>query len=183
MELIGGVERRTIEIVAGDPAWAARFAGERDRIAAALGSAARRIDHIGSTAVPHLPAKPIIDVQVSVDDPNDEDGFVPALSAAGYLLRVREPGHRMTRSRALDVHVHVCAAGSDWERRHLLLRDWLRCVAADRSRYAEVKQQLAARDWPSMNHYAAAKGRVIAEILARAEAWALRERWSSERSL
>lgn len=178
VELIGGCERRAIELVAYDAAWAARFERERSRIAAALGDRARRIDHIGSTAVVGLIAKPIIDVDVSVAHPEDEGAYVPALERAGYRLRVRESGHRMLRTSELDVHVHVCSAGSDWERRHLLFRDWLRRDVDDRERYAEAKRQLALRDWPDMNAYAAAKGAVIKQISVRAERWAAETRWA-----
>jgi GrpB-like predicted nucleotidyltransferase (UPF0157 family) len=117
-------------------------------------------------------AKPIIDIDVSVPDVDDENAYLPALEMAGYVLRVREPEHRMVRTPALDVHVHVCTAGSDWERRHRLFRDWLRHDEADRNAYAALKVGLAGREWPDMNDYAQAKGPLIAEITARAEAWA-----------
>jgi GrpB-like predicted nucleotidyltransferase (UPF0157 family) len=177
VELIGGQERRDITIVAYDPTWPARFVAERDRIIAALGAAARRVDHVGSTAVPSLAAKPIIDIDVSVSDPDDEATYLPALEQAGYHLRVRQPGHRMLRTADRDVHVHVCAAGSEWERRHLLFRDWLRNDESDRDAYANLKRGLATRDWPDMNAYAAAKGALIAEITARAEEWARDVGW------
>ncbi|MFE7405220.1 GrpB family protein [Isoptericola sp. NPDC057559] len=177
VELVGGVERREIVLVEPDPAWPARFARERERIAAALGPVAVRVDHVGSTSVPGLAAKPIVDIDVSVPDVEDEDAYLPALLAAGYLLRVREPGHRLVRTPDLGVHVHVCSAGSDWERLHLLFRDRLRHDADDRAAYAALKRELAAREWPSMNHYAEAKGELIAEITARAEAWASATGW------
>ena len=168
LELIGGPEKRSIEIVEYDPQWPERFRHERDRIAAALGRAAIRIDHVGSTAVPGLAAKPIVDINLIVADVEDEASYLPALERAGYELRVREPGHRMVRTRARDVHVHICTAGSDWERRHLRFRDQLRRSGQDRALYERVKRQLAARDWPTMNDYADAKSAVIAEILSRA---------------
>ncbi|MGI8596356.1 MAG: GrpB family protein [Thermoleophilaceae bacterium] len=177
VQLIGGQERRAIQVVAYNPAWAARFEHERQRIAAALGAGARRIDHIGSTAVPGLAAKPIIDIDLSVDDPDDERAYVPALEYAGYRLRVREPGHRCLRTPTLDVHVHVCAAGSDWEVRHLLLRDWLRTDPRDRTAYAALKQDLARRDWSDMNAYAAAKCDLIQQITDRAKRWAAATGW------
>lgn len=177
-ELVGGVEQRAIVLVPYDPGWPARFETERRRIEAALGPVARRVDHVGSTAVPGLSAKPIIDVDVSVADADDEAGYLPALERAGYRLRVREPGHRMVRTPTVDVHVHVCSAGSDWERRHLLFRDRLRADPHDRAAYAALKAHLAAREWPDMNAYAAAKGGLIAEITRRAEAWAERVGWN-----
>jgi GrpB-like predicted nucleotidyltransferase (UPF0157 family) len=176
-ELIGGLESRTIQIVEYDPSWPERFARERTRIAAALGAVARRIDHIGSTAVDGLAAKAIVDIDVSVEDPDDEDAYVPVLERAGYRLRVREAGHRMLRTPALDVHVHVCEIGSDWERRHLLFRDWLRIDSADRIHYAEAKRDLACRDWADMNAYADAKNEIVRQIMVRAEQWAQATTW------
>lgn len=181
--LIGGVEARTIEMVAYDAAWPGRFAAERRRIRAALGPAALRIDHVGSTAVVGLAAKAIIDVQLSVLDPDDEGSYLPTLSGAGYKLRVREPGHRMLRTPTLDVHVHVCAAASSWERRHLLFRDWLRSAPAEADLYAAVKYALTRRDWPDMNRYAEAKTDVIDEIMSRAERWAAAGGWKSPRQV
>jgi GrpB-like predicted nucleotidyltransferase (UPF0157 family) len=87
-------------------------------------------------------------------------------------LRVRQPGHRMLRTAALDVHVHICGEGSEWERRHLLFRDWLRLDAADREAYAALKRELAEREWAGMNAYAQAKSALIVEITVRAEEWA-----------
>lgn len=166
--LIGGRERRTIVIVAHDPAWADRYEQERRRIVDPLGDRVLRIDHVGSTSVPGLAAKPIIDIDLSVADPEDEAAFVPDLEAAGYVLRVREPEHRMLRTPALDVHLHVCALGSEWEQRHLVFRDRLREHPGDRQRYEDVKRDLARREWDDMNDYADAKSAVIAEIMARA---------------
>jgi GrpB-like predicted nucleotidyltransferase (UPF0157 family) len=168
MELIGGRERRKIVIVEPDPAWPVRFRAERERIAAALGPRALRIEHIGSTSVPGLAAKPIVDLQVTVADPDDEPAFVPALEAAGYVLRVREPGHRMLRTPELDVHVHVWRDGDPAADRDLAFRDRLRASAEDRDAYERLKRELATRDWEHMNAYADAKGPLIEAILARA---------------
>ncbi|TQM38191.1 GrpB family protein [Pseudonocardia cypriaca] len=177
-ELIGGQEKRDIRVVAYDVTWSARFVNERDRIVAALGAVARRVDHIGSTSVPGLAAKPIVDIDLSVPDVEDEGSYLPALERAGYHLRVRQPGHRMVRTVDRGVHVHICAEGSEWERRHLLFRDWLRHDKADREAYASLKRELATRDWPDMNAYAAAKGTLIAEITARAQEWASAVSWN-----
>jgi GrpB-like predicted nucleotidyltransferase (UPF0157 family) len=176
--LIGGRQPRDIVIADHDDAWPRRFAAERDRIAAALGPRALRIDHVGSTSVPGLAAKPIIDIDLTVADPDDEPAYVPDLERAGYVLRVREPGHRMVRTPELDVHVHVCAPGSDWERVHLLFRDHLRRHRDDCALYEGVKRELATRTWGDMNDYADAKDEVVAEIMARAEAWAEATGWS-----
>jgi GrpB-like predicted nucleotidyltransferase (UPF0157 family) len=161
--LIGGRERREIVIASYDPGWPARFAAERARIAGALGQRALRIEHIGSTAVPGLAAKPIVDVLVEVAALDGID-----LAAAGYVLRVREDDHRMFRTPERDVHVHVWASGHPDIARHLAFRDRLRESAEDRAAYEALKRELAARDWPDMNHYADAKGALIREILGRA---------------
>jgi GrpB-like predicted nucleotidyltransferase (UPF0157 family) len=182
-ELVGGVERRPIEIVEHDPAWKARFATLQQPLVAALAGVAVRVEHVGSTAVPGLAAKPILDVQISVADPDREEAFGPRLEGLGYRVRVREEGHRMLRTSTLDVHVHVWRADGDDERRHLLFRDWLRCSAADRERYERVKRELAAREWEDMNAYADAKSAVIAEIALRAEEWAARTRWTLPKPL
>lgn len=176
--LIGGREKRDITIVEYDPSWPARFRAEQVRIRKALGDRALRIDHVGSTAVPGLAAKPIVDIQVSVADVADEAGYLPQLEAAGYHLRVRQPDHRMVRTEQLDVHVHVCPAGGRWERDHLLFGDWLRATPADRIAYEKHKRELAAQQWFDMNQYAEAKGGLIDEILGRAREWAARTGWS-----
>jgi GrpB-like predicted nucleotidyltransferase (UPF0157 family) len=165
--LIGGREQREVVIVDYSPAWPERFYRERRRIEAALGPTARRIEHIGSTAVPGLAAKPVVDLLVTVDDPDDEAAYVPRLEAAGYVLRVREPGHRMLRTPQRDVHVHVWAAGSDEERRHLVFRDRLRASPEDRAEYERQKRALARR-WRDVNYYARAKTPVVERIMERA---------------
>ena len=145
-----------------------------------LGSVARRIGHVGSTAVPGLAAKPIVDISVSVDDVDHDEVYRPAMERAGYELRVLELGHRMFRTPGRDVHVHFWPAGGDDERRHLVFRDWLRVDAADRRRYEEHKRELARRDWADMNDYAQAKNTIIDEIMRRARAWARQTEWQPE---
>jgi GrpB-like predicted nucleotidyltransferase (UPF0157 family) len=125
-----------------------------------------------------LAAKPIIDIQTSVPEVEDESSYLPSLVEAGYQLRVREPDHRMFRTPELDVHVHVCDTGRDWERRHLLLRDWLRHSSDDREAYAALKTELQKQTWETMNHYAEAKTTLISEMMVRAESWALATGWS-----
>ena len=105
IELIGGEEKRTIAIVAYDPSWPDRFEAERTKIDGALMGTAHKVWHIGSTSVVGLSAKPVIDIQVAVADPQCEEDYLPLLVEAGYVLRVREPMHRMlryTRSRRAD---------------------------------------------------------------------------------
>jgi len=164
--LIGGRERREIKIVDYDPSWPALFEAEHARVRGALGSRAIRIEHIGSTAVPALAAKPIIDLLVTVEDPDDETVSVPTLTAVGYQLRVREPGHRMFRTPERDVHVHVWGDDDPEVSRYLRFRDRLRRSPEDRQTYQLLKRELARRDWSDMNHYADAKRSVIEEILA-----------------
>lgn len=169
--IIGEVESPSIAVVDYDPAWPERFRREEAGIRAALGEAARQVEHIGSTSVPGLAAKPIVDILLVVADSGDEASYVPALEAAGYVLRVREPDfheHRMLRTPAKDVHVHVYSPKSPEIERYLLLRDRLREDEADRELYARTKRELASGDWPSMQHYARAKTGVIESIIARA---------------
>lgn len=165
--LIGGREKREIVIVDYDSAWPARFERERERIQSALGSTALRVEHFGSTAVPGLAAKPIVDILVLVDDPEDDSRLVPAMASAGYELRVREPGHRMFRTPSRDVHVHFWTQSEVG--RHLRFRDRLRASEEDRAAYERLKRELAERDWGDMNDYADAKSDLIAQILLRAE--------------
>ena len=162
--LIGGRERRAIVIADHDPAWPARFELERARIAAELGERALRIEHIGSTSVPGLAAKPIVDILVEVASLE----HAASLERAGYVLRVREDGHRMFRTPERDVNVHVWPSGSPSIATDLAFRDRLRTSPEDRAAYAALKRELAARDWPDTNHYAEAKGPLIREILGRA---------------
>jgi GrpB-like predicted nucleotidyltransferase (UPF0157 family)/RimJ/RimL family protein N-acetyltransferase len=166
--LIGGREKRPIVLVEYDASWPTCFERERQRIDNALGEIATRIEHIGSTAVPGLAAKPIIDLLVTLADPEDEKTFVPALEAAGYELRVREPGHRMFRTPARDVHVHVWRDSDPEVDRHLRFRDRLRRSPEDRRAYAQLKLDLARSEWADINDYADAKGPLIEAILARA---------------
>jgi GrpB-like predicted nucleotidyltransferase (UPF0157 family) len=175
--LIGGREKRTIVLQDWDPTWLTSFENERKRIFSALGEVARRIEHVGSTSVTGLAAKPIIDVQLSVDDVEDEGSYIGPMEEAGYVLRVREPGHRMFRTPELQVQIHICAAGSNWERRHLLFRDWLRRFPDDRARYEAAKRLLIRREWEDMNEYADAKNVIIGEISERAESWAATSGW------
>jgi GrpB-like predicted nucleotidyltransferase (UPF0157 family) len=171
--LIGGLEPREIVIADYDAAWPRQYEAHARAIRAALGGTLLRIEHIGSTAVPVLAAKPIIDILAVVPDAADERAYVPPLAAAGYALRVREPAffeHRMLRPAARDVHVHVYSPGAPEIGRTVTFRDWLRRSAEDRGRYEAVKRRLAAERWPDMNAYADAKSGVIESILAAAVA-------------
>jgi GrpB-like predicted nucleotidyltransferase (UPF0157 family) len=164
--LIGGREKREIVIVEYDPGWPVRFEFECERIQDALGRTAKRVEHIGSTAVPGLAAKPIIDVLLTVENPDDEQAYLPALEAAGFELRVREPGHRMFRTRERDVHIHVWGDSDPEVVRYLRFRDRLRQSPEAQHAYEQLKLDLAKRDWRDMNEYADAKGALIEALLA-----------------
>src|SRR5215203_5558562 len=171
--MIGEIEKRAIVIADYDPAWPGRFRPEEAKIRTALGEVALSVEHVGSTSVPGLAAKPIVEILLVVEDSGDEASYLPALEAAGYVLRVREPDfdeHRMFRTPEKDVHVHVFSEGSPEIDRYLLLRERLREDKGDRELYARTKRELANREWPSKHHYAEAKTEVIEGIIARAAA-------------
>jgi GrpB-like predicted nucleotidyltransferase (UPF0157 family) len=160
-----------ILIVEYDPHWPDLFAREADRIRSLLGSRALRIEHAGSTSVPTLAAKPIIDLLLVLADSAAEDAYAPALEAAGYVLRIREPNwyqHRMFKGPDTDINLHVFSSGCPEIDRMLLFRDWLRSNAADRDLYARTKLALAQKEWKYVQNYADAKVVVIEEIIARA---------------
>ena len=166
--LLGGVEERAIVVVPYRPEWPRLFRMHTARIAAALGDVALQIEHIGSTAVPGLAAKPIVDILVVVEDSGEEEAYLPAMTECGYELRVREPEfdeHRMFRTSDGGVHVHVFSRNSQEIGRYLRFRDSLRGNVACRSEYQELKQTLAGQDWPDMNAYASAKSEMIEAIL------------------
>src|SRR5215831_2888215 len=143
--LIGGMEKREIIIVDYDPLWPEKFQKHAAILSRALGTKALTTEHVGSTSVPGLAAKPIIDIVVVVEDSGDEAAYLPALLAAGYVLRVREPGwheHRMLRTPQLDVHVHVFSSGCVEVSRQLAFRDHLRSNAEDPFLYECVKRRL-----------------------------------------
>ncbi|HSU16821.1 GrpB family protein [Longimicrobium sp.] len=171
--LIGGAEQREIRIAEYDPGWPAVFERHARIIAGALGGRALRSEHIGSTSVPGLAAKPVVDILVVVPDSADESAYLSPLREAGYVLRVREPDwheHRMLRTPERDVHVHVYSEGCAEIGRYLAFRDRLRASDEDRRRYEAVKRELAAREWPDMNDYANAKTEVVESILAASRA-------------
>ncbi len=170
-----------IELVSYDPEWPLRFEAWRRKLAAALGPTARRIDHFGSTSVPGTPAKPVIDVQIRVDDMNREDLYAPQIEALGVQLRSRDNDHRFFRpfaDRPRDVHIHVCNLGSEWARKDLLFASYLRHDAAARAEYVRDKELAAARWADDRIAYTEAKTEIVGKILVRAEAWALRSGWT-----
>lgn len=157
-------------IVDYDPRWPELFAREAERIRQALGGRALRIEHVGSTSVPGLAAKPIIDLLLVVDDSAEEDAYAPALTAAGYVLRIRESNwheHRMFKGPDTDINLHVFSPRCPEIDRMLIFRKRLRGDAADRELYARTKMALARQDWNYVQNYADAKTRVVEEIIAR----------------
>ena len=160
-----------ITVVPYDPTWPEQYRRQADNIQAALGERIVSLEHIGSTAVPGLPAKPIIDIQLLVEDSGDEAAYARDLEAAGFTLRIREPEweeHRVFKGSAPEVNLHVFSRGSRQADRHLAFRDQLLASDDDRDRYAAVKQDLATRSWTYVQEYADAKNEVIDDILARA---------------
>ncbi|MDN3477734.1 GrpB family protein [Curtobacterium sp. APC 4022] len=170
VEIIGGPEALRVGLHEYDPAWAVTFAAHRERILRAVGPLDVRVEHIGSTSVPGLAAKPIVDLVVVVPDVTDESAYLEPLLGAGYELRVREPGHRLVRTPARDVHVHVYERGATAVTDYLLLRDRLRSDPDDRALYEQTKRQLLSGTWDDMNDYADAKTDVIRAVMGRARA-------------
>lgn len=162
-----------IHLAAPDAVWPEVFEGEAEGIRAALGPAALTIEHAGSTSVPGLAAKPIIDIVLVVADSSDEPAYVPAMQRSGYVLRLREPEwyqHRLFKGPNADINVHVFSDGCPEIDRMLLFRDWLRHHPEDRARYEASKRALAACEWPYVQDYADAKTEVVEEIIVRASA-------------
>lgn len=161
--------REPIEVVAYNPGWPALFDRLATGISDALGAAALDVEHVGSTAVPGLAAKPVIDIDLTVGDPADEDAYVPILAALGYDLTIREPRwheHRCLRLDSPRVNLHVFGPDCPETIRHRLFRDWLRDHADDRDRYERAKRR-AMHDTHLITDYNLAKQPVIREIYAR----------------
>jgi GrpB-like predicted nucleotidyltransferase (UPF0157 family) len=161
----------TIHLADYDPLWPALYEREAARVRGALGAAALRLEHVGSTSVPGLVAKPIVDMVLVVSDSSDEDSYVPALEAAGYVLRIREPTwfeHRLFKGPDTNINRHTFSDGCVEVDRMLALRDWLRTHDDDRVLYENAKRDLAARTWRHVQNYADAKSTVVVEIMERA---------------
>lgn|SRR5262249_46865210 len=161
-----------IVVMEYDPCWPGLFQREAERIHSLLGSRALRIEHTGSTSVPGLAAKPVIDMLLVVADSAEEAAYVPALEAAGYTLRIREPNwhqHRMFNGRDTEINLHVFSSGCPEISRILAFRDWLRNNPVDRDLYARTKLALAQKEWQYVQNYADAKAAVIEQILEKAQ--------------
>mgnify|MGYP000862974360 CR=1 FL=1 len=162
-----------ITLVEYDSRWPELFEREANRVRLVLGNKALQVEHVGSTSVPGLCAKPIIDMLLVVEDSADELSYVPALEEAGYTLRVREPEwfeHRMFKGPDIDINLHVFSSDTSEVEQMLHFRDWLRFNENDRDKYAQVKRSLAKNKWQHVQHYADAKTSIIREIMERANA-------------
>lgn len=160
-----------IELQESDPSWANLYSREEARIRSVLGAKALVVEHVGSTSVPGLAAKPIIDVVLAVADSSDEESYVPALEAEGYVLTIREEDwfeHRLFKGSGTNINLHVFSNGATEIDRMLAFRDHLRTNPGDRTRYEDVKRELASQDWKFVQNYADAKSGAIAEIMKRA---------------
>ena len=154
-----------------DPAWPSLFNRLKKQVHDAFGSNVLLLEHMGSTAVPGLSAKPIIDMVLVVEDSSDESSYVKPLEKKGYTLRNREPDwheHRLLKPPDVKGKLHVFSAGCEEIGQMLLFRDRLRNNTDDRLLYEETKRELAARTWKYRQNYADAKSEVVQEILARA---------------
>jgi GrpB-like predicted nucleotidyltransferase (UPF0157 family) len=164
-------------VVDPDPAWADTARRWIERIQQALDPLDVRVEHVGSTAVPELAAKPVIDLQVAVPALADEASYRPSLESLGLVLRARAADHRFFRPPATaprDVHVHVCEQGSAWEREHILFRDYLRAHPDHRRRYEHLKRALAESSQADRARYAAGKADFISTTLSQAAQWSQR---------
>jgi GrpB-like predicted nucleotidyltransferase (UPF0157 family) len=154
-----------------DSEWPAQFYRLANRIRGAIKHKALLLEHVGSTSIPGLSAKPIIDMVLAVADPTDESAYIPPLEGSGFVLRIREPDwfeHRLLKSRDIPGNLHVFTNGCEEIERMLVFRDWLRTHEGDRRLYEQRKRELAGRIWKYRQHYADAKTVVVEEILARA---------------
>ena len=163
-----------VTLVEPDPDWPVAYEREAAGIRAVLPENVRRVlEHVGSTSVPGLVAKPVLDMLLAVPDATREADYVPALERAGYVLRIREPDwfeHRLLRRAdgTPQVNLHVFSADCPEVRRMLLFRDTLREVPGERELYATTKRELATRNWEFTQNYADAKNAVVDDILHRA---------------
>lgn len=161
----------TVYLAPYDPYWPKQFELQASRIRDALSEKVLLLEHVGSTSVPGLSAKPLIDMVLAVSDSADESSYVAPLESLGFVMRIREPDwfqHRMLKAPEPDGNLHVFTVGCPEIDRMLAFRDWLRTHDDDRKLYEETKRQLAARIWKDIQDYADAKSEVIHDILARA---------------
>ena len=157
-----------VSLAEADPTWPQAFADEAARVRAALGEQVLLLEHVGSTSIPGLAAKPVIDMVLAVADSAHEEAYVPPMEAAGYVLRIREPDwheHRLFKGPDREINLHVFTEGASEIARMLRFRDTLRSDPEARASYESTKRELAARTWTYVQHYADAKSDVIDRIL------------------
>lgn len=160
----------TVYLAPYDARWPSQYELLADRVRQALCDRVFLIEHVGSTSVPGLPAKPVIDMVLSVERSADEGAYVPDLVAAGFELKIREPDwfeHRLLKSPDIVGNLHVFSAGCDEVDRMIAFRDLLRTNEADRLAYEAAKRGLASRTWKHLQHYADAKSDIVREILQK----------------
>jgi GrpB-like predicted nucleotidyltransferase (UPF0157 family) len=177
---VGPDRHDPVAIVEYDPAWPDVFEQMRNMLAEALGAIAVRIEHVGSTAIPGLPAKPVVDIQVSVPDIDDDDAYREPIESLGFVLRWIETGHRYFRPPPRlprTWQVHVCQSGGDWERVHLLFRDYMRAHPMVAFEYGQLKMRLAGNYRTDRIRYTDEKGPFIDAVLEAAEDWARESGW------
>lgn len=161
----------TIYLAPYDPEWPSQFNHLKKQIIGALGDGVLRLEHVGSTAVPGLSAKPIIDMVLAVADSSDEPSYVKTLDEKGFTLRIREPDwyeHRVLRPPDVNGNLHVFSDGCEEIETMVLFRDWLRNHDEDRVLYEDTKRELAAETWKYTQNYADAKSEIVREIMERA---------------
>jgi len=167
------VHNAPITLVEYSVEWPALFIREVERVRAILGTRVLMLEHVGSTSVPRLAAKPIIDMILALADSADESAYVPAMESAGYVLRIREPEwhqHRLFKGPDTNINLHVYSFGCPEIDKMIMFRDWLRSNDADRELYERTKRDLAKQTWKYVQDYADAKTSVVEEIVARATA-------------
>lgn len=170
VEIFGGAETDKLHLVEADPRWPEAFTRHARLVHEAIGEVAVELHHVGSTSVPGLAAKAIIDALLVVDDITAEEDYVTPLVDAGLVLRVREPGHRLLRTPERDLHLHVHEVGDPDAADLLAFRDWLRTHPEDRELYEATKRELLTRGWTHMQAYADAKDEVVGVIRAKIRA-------------
>jgi GrpB-like predicted nucleotidyltransferase (UPF0157 family) len=159
----------TITIAPYNPEWPHRYQALSAEIRTALGNVALSIEHVGSTSVERLAAKDVIDIDLTVADPRDEDGYIPALERLGYVLTVREPSfhqHRCLRLAEPRANLHVFGPDCPEVIRHRMFRDWLRAHPEDRTLYEEAKRA-AVPGGGNVMDYNARKQQAIRKIYDR----------------
>ena len=165
-----------VVVVSYDPIWPKQYEEEKDRLQKALGLIIAQIDHIGSTAVPGLGAKPIIDIMIALNNVAEVNGCILPLKNIGYepLGENGIPGRHFFRKLSKETgirthHLHVVGAGNDFIAKHLLFRDYLRSHPETARQYYQLKKELSSEHGDDRNSYTDAKTQFIESVLAKAK--------------